>query len=349
MRALKYGMVYIMPALFVVGVSTGGWLTFGPLLFAFGLIPLLELFFKPDPKNLHAAELEMRSNDKKYDYLLYGVAPVLFGSIFLFLLTLKNGSWQTFEVVGLTLSLGVLLGGMGINVAHELGHRHTKLETFLAKALLLPSAYMHFFIEHNRGHHRNVSTHEDPASSRFNESVYHFWLRSVVYGYISAWNIEKKRLQRAKEPVFSFKNEMIRFQIIQVAFWLIIFLSFGWKITLIYTGAAVVGFIMLETVNYIEHYGLERKKVTDNRYERVEPVHSWNSNHVVGRVMLFELSRHSDHHYKPAKKYQLLEHHEASPQMPTGYPGMMLLSLVPPIWFEVMNKRIPGKQVLKTA
>jgi alkane 1-monooxygenase len=135
---------------------------------------------------------------------------------------------------------------------------------------------------------------------------------------------------------------MIRFQLIQILFWVAIGFAFGWFALLLYTGAAIVGFLMLETVNYIEHYGLARKKVSDNRYERVEPIHSWNSNHIVGRVMLFELSRHSDHHYKPAKKYQVLEHHDHSPQMPTGYPGMMLLSAFPPAWFYVMNNRIQG-------
>jgi alkane 1-monooxygenase len=133
---------------------------------------------------------------------------------------------------------------------------------------------------------------------------------------------------------------MIRFQLTQILFWLTIGLVFGWYAVLLYTGAAVVGFLMLETVNYIEHYGLARKKVSENRYERVEPIHSWNSNHIVGRVMLFELSRHSDHHFKPAKKYQILEHHDHSPQMPTGYPGMMLLSAIPPLWFSVMNPKI---------
>ena len=347
MKALKYGMVYILPILFVVGVLAGGWFTYGPLLFAFGVIPVLELFFKPDEKNLDQAEIEMRKDDRLYDLMLYAVVPLIYGSIALYLVHISTSSLSTFEVTGLTLSLGVLLGGMGINVAHELGHRHTSHEKFMAKALLLPSAYMHFYIEHNRGHHKNVSTHEDPASSRYNETVYHFWIRSVVYSFVSAWNIEKKRLQRAKKPVWSLENEMIRFQLIQIAFWAVIFLVFGFEITLIYTGAAIVGFLMLETVNYIEHYGLARKKVSENRYERVEPHHSWNSNHIVGRVMLFELSRHSDHHYKPAKKYQILEHHDQSPQMPTGYPGMMLLSLVPPLWFNIMNKRIPGHQKSK--
>jgi alkane 1-monooxygenase len=344
MRVLKYAMVFILPALFLVGVTYGSWWSFGPVIFAFGFIPLVELFFKPSSKNIDSAEKEMRLNDKAYDLLLYYTVPVVYFTLLLYLFAITSLSFSTTELVGLTFSLGVILGGMGINVAHELGHRQSAHEKFMAKALLLPSAYMHFFIEHNRGHHKNVSTHEDPASARLNETLYHFWIRSVVYSFISAWDLEKKRLQRANEHMWSLKNEMIRFQLIQIVFWVLIGLVFGSVSLLLYTGAAIVGFLMLETVNYIEHYGLARNKVSESRYERVEPIHSWNSNHIVGRVMLFELSRHSDHHFNPAQKYQVLEYHDHSPQMPTGYPGMMLLSAVPPVWFCIMNKRIRGKQ-----
>jgi alkane 1-monooxygenase len=339
-RFLKYALVYIIPALFVAGCFLKGWMSYAPLLFAFGVIPLLELVFEPDPKNVDAAEQELRKNDRMYDAMLYLVVPVVYGCIGLFLWKLSNTYYAGYEITGLVLSLGVVLGGMGINVAHELGHRATPYEQAMAKLLLLPSAYMHFYIEHNRGHHKNVSTWEDPASARYNETVFLFWLRSVVYSYISAWKLEHKRLERLGKRPFSLENEMLRFQLIQLAFWAGIWLAFGTEITWLYTGAAVTGFLLLETVNYIEHYGLERMRLNANRYEKVSPIHSWNSNHVVGRVMLFELSRHSDHHYQPAKKYQLLEHHDQSPQMPTGYPGMMLLSLVPPLWFAIMNRRV---------
>ena len=133
---------------------------------------------------------------------------------------------------------------------------------------------------------------------------------------------------------------MIQFQLIELAFVGLIFFLFGWLITLYFLAAAVIGFLLLETVNYIEHYGLQRKKTTEGNYERAMPVHSWNSDHVIGRLFLFELSRHSDHHYLASRKYQLLRHHDDSPQMPTGYPGMMLLALMPPVWFWIMNKRI---------
>ncbi len=315
-------------------------MTFAPVIFAFGFIPGLELLIKPNAQNLETAENEMRREDRKYDVLLYLVAPVIYACIVFYLFALQQMPLEFYEKMGLTLSLGVILGGLGINVAHELGHRTKTFEQNLAKILLLPSAYMHFFIEHNRGHHKNVSTPDDPASSRRNELVYQFWIRSVVLGYISAWKIENQRLIRQNQKAFTLKNEMLRFQLIQIAFWLLIGFTFGLEILIWYTGAAIIGFLMLETVNYIEHYGLMRSKITDFRYEKVQPTHSWNSNHAIGRLMLFELSRHSDHHFQPQKKYQILEHHDHSPQMPTGYPGMMLLSLIPPLWFAVMNPKI---------
>jgi len=342
---IKYGMVFIIPLLFVAGVFLGGWWTFAAVGFAFGFIPAMEVLFNPSRKNLSSLEKEMLKEDKKYDYLLYFVLPVIYGCIALFLYSVSNTEYSVLEYSGLVFSLGVVLGGLGINVAHELGHRSTKFEQFLSKALLLPSAYMHFFIEHNYGHHKNVSTFEDPASARYNESVYKFWLRSIFFSYLSAWSIENRRVKRKGLKVWSLKNEMVQFTLITCLFYLVIFLAFGWFTFLLYAAASVVGFLMLETVNYIEHYGLARTKVNEHRYEKVTPIHSWNSNHIVGRVMLFELSRHSDHHYKPNKKYQLLDHHENSPQMPTGYPGMMLLSLIPPLWFSLMNKRIPKRLI----
>ena len=344
MKDLKYLAALSLPLSAIIGFYfKEHWSFFTPI-YAFIIIPVLELLLPQDTSNLEGKEREEKKKSMLFDWMLYLNLPLVFGLLAFLLWDVSNHSYQMYELVGLVLSMGIVLGTNGINVAHELGHRHTGYERFMAKALLLPSAYMHFYIEHNRGHHKNVSTLEDPASSRLNETLYHFWARSVIYGFISAWNLEKKRLGRANQSVWSLKNEMLRFQLLQLGFWIAIALFFGVKAMLIYTAAAIIGFLMLETVNYIEHYGLARKKVSENRYQRVEPIHSWNSNHVVGRLMLFELSRHSDHHYKPAKKYQTLEHHDRSPQMPTGYPGMMLLSAIPPVWFYVMNPRISGVQ-----
>jgi alkane 1-monooxygenase len=245
-----------------------------------------------------------------------------------------------YDIVGRIWVMGLLCGVFGINVGHELGHRINIFEQTMAKMLLLTSQYMHFFIEHNKGHHKRVATPEDPSSARYGEWVYSFYFRSIVFSYFSAWEIAANEVKKKGRPVFSLYNEMIQFTLIQVAFVALIFFGFGWLTTLYYLAAAGIGIALLETVNYIEHYGLQRKELADGKYERAMPAHSWNSNHIIGRLMLFELSRHSDHHYLASRKYQVLRHHDDSPQMPTGYPGMMLLSLIPPVWFYVMNKRI---------
>jgi len=204
---------------------------------------------------------------------------------------------------------------------------------------------MKFYIEHNKGHHIRVATPEDPSSARYGEWVYTFYFRSIVFSYFSAWNIANKEVRKKGKAVISIYNEMIQFTVIQIAFVTLIFLVFGWLSTLYFLISAGIGILLLETVNYIEHYGLQRKLLDENKYERAMPAHSWNSDNVIGRLMLFELSRHSDHHYLASRKYQVLRHHDDSPQMPTGYPGMMILSLVPPAWFYVMNRRIKKLQV----
>ncbi len=238
-----------------------------------------------------------------------------------------------------------MCGVFGINVGHELGHRSKKYERVFAKMLLMTSLYMHFFIEHNRGHHKHVATHADPASARYKENIYHFFIRSIVFSYLSAWKIETNRLKKKGLPVISYQNEMIVFHIIQLTLLLVIFFAFGLITTLYFIAAASIGILLLEAVNYIEHYGLTRLKTKTDQFERVKPHHSWNSDHVVGRVLLFELSRHSDHHYLASKKYQTLTHHEDSPQMPTGYPGMIITALIPPLWFYIMHPLIDKQQV----
>jgi len=225
-------------------------------------------------------------------------------------------------------------------VAHELGHRTKRWERDLSRALLLTSLYMHFIIEHNRGHHRRVATPDDPASARHGETVYGFWVRSIVYSWLSAWEIEVDRLRKAGERPFGVKNEMIHALVWQGALLLAIVLLFGPEAAVAFVGAALIGILLLETVNYIEHYGLRRVMNAAGTYGRVQHVHSWNSDHLVGRIMLFELTRHSDHHWKASKKYQALQGLEDAPQLPTGYPGMMLLSLAPPLFFGVMHPRL---------
>ncbi len=282
----------------------------------------------------------MMSKDPVYDWLLYLIVPVQWGFLCYYALKAQQPV-DTLTTVGHITSFGIMCGAFGINVAHELGHRKEGYAQTLAKSLLLTSLYMHFFIEHNRGHHKRVSTEEDPASARYGEMIYTFWLRSLWGSYASAWSLEFKRMAKHGWAKFNWRNEMLWYQIIQVTLVLLIAWIFGLRPMLLFVASATLGILLLETVNYIEHYGLSRQRLESGNYERVMPHHSWNSDHIIGRIILFELSRHSDHHYKASKKYQVLKHHQDSPQMPTGYPGMMLLALVPPAWFGLMHANMP--------
>ena len=340
MRVFNYFFVLTIPLSVAVCFSVTGFWTFLPLLYAFGAVPLLELLLPPNSSNFDGTALNARQQDPFFDFALLICVPVqlFFLGWFLMAVSPEELSWVT--RLGRISGFGLMCGVLAINVAHELGHRPQKGFQNLAKVLLTTSLYTHFFIEHNRGHHKNVSTPEDPASARFGESLYRFWVRSMVGSYRSAWALESSRLRRKGVRWLSFQNEMIQFTIIQLLLLLAIVLLFDGLVLLQFFAAAFLGMLLLETVNYIEHYGLERKKASEHRYENTTPVHSWNSNHLVGRALLFELSRHSDHHAHPARKYQVLRHHEEAPQMPTGYPGMMLLAAVPPLWFAVMHPRV---------
>ncbi|MBU3713546.1 MAG: alkane 1-monooxygenase [Ferruginibacter sp.] len=317
-----------------------GWVVWLPLLYVWVLIPLLELVLRPDKSNMSAAEEEISKKSNWYDYMLYIIVPLQYAALIYFLFSMKQNDLTGWEIAGRISAMGLLCGTFGINVAHELGHRNNRFEQFLAKTLLATSLYIHFFIEHNKGHHKNVATHEDPSSARMNEPVYTFYFRTIIFSYISAWKIANNDCRKKNVSVFGLQNEMIQAHIWQLLLVNIIYFLFGGFATISFLSAALIGILLLETVNYIEHYGLTRKKTDSGNYERAMPHHSWNSNHPIGRVMLFELSRHSDHHYLASKKYQILKHHDNAPQLPTGYPGSMILSLLPPLWFYVMNKRI---------
>ncbi len=339
-RDLKYLWAYVIPAVLVAVLALRGLLSFGGIAIAFVIIPLIELFLPGTTKNYSPEREEEQLKKPIFDILLY--LNVLFVSLMVvwYLYLVAYVPLENYEYWGITGSMGVFLGAMGINVAHELGHRSTWYEQLMAGILLLPNLYMHFTIEHNRGHHVNIATDEDPASARYNEWLYAFWLRSVVGTYLSAWRLEAKRLHQAGKSPISIYNQMIHFQLIQAAYLLAIWFWGGLPLLLSATAIAVGGFLMLETVNYIEHYGLRRRRLPSGRYERVQPWHSWNSNHQIGRVVLYELTRHSDHHYKASRKYQVLRHFDESPQLPFGYPMSMVLALVPPLWFAIMNPRV---------
>ena len=341
-KDLKYVTAYIIPLLAVFSLLSSSILAYTTVILIFGIVPFIEIML---PKNEQPYEVEdknRRNNSTLFDYLLYINIIIIYAIIGMFIYTVNRTDYTTTTLVGWILSCGIVLGANGINVAHELGHRNNKFDQLLAKILLLPNFYMHFFIEHNKGHHRYVSTPKDPATARYNELIYVFWMRSVVQSYISAWRIQLDELTKKGIPFLSTKNEMLIYQLFQFVYLCSIFLiTNSFSITFFIFCIAAVGVLLLETINYIEHYGLMRKQLSADRWEKVQPWHSWNANYEVGRILLYELTRHSDHHYKATKKYQTLEHHKESPQLPLGYPGSMLMALFPPVWFIVMNKRIP--------
>jgi alkane 1-monooxygenase len=340
MKDTKYFLAYLLPIAGCLGIYYGGYLAPGAFYVGFVALPILE-FFLPASKNNHSEEEENeRKENVFFDILLWLNLPLLYILVYFALYKFSMGQMNNIEALLAMLNVGVVAGTSGINVAHELGHRSNKFEQTISKLLLLPELYMHFFVEHNLGHHKNVATDADPASSRLGENIYAFWFRSVTQSWISAWHIQTDLLKKQKESFFSVKNEMLIFQIIQIGYLAAVTFFFSWKTTLFALGIALVGVLLLEAVNYIEHYGLRRKKIADGRYEAVLPKHSWNSDHELGRILLYELTRHSDHHFKSTRKYQVLRHFDESPQLPLGYPGSMWLSLVPPLWFKVMNKRL---------
>lgn len=338
-HALKYLLVYFTPLVVLFSIWSADIWSYSAVFFLFVILPFFELFSKGSTENLTELEEEMAKKDRAYDLLLYGLVPMQYIILGYFLFQISNETLPLYAKIGMTTALGMTCGILGINTAHELGHRSTWYEQLMSKMLLLTTLYMHFFIEHNRGHHKNVSTDEDPASSRYGETVYAFYIRTISGSWLSAWHLETERLKKSNQGFWTWHNEMLRFQVAQIAFVVAIFGVFGLPTTLWFLAAASIGCLLLETVNYIEHYGLRRKK-TDNRYQRTMPIHSWNSNHPLGRLVLLELSRHSDHHYIANRQFQILRHFDESPQMPTGYPGMMVLSLVPPLWFWVMHREI---------
>lgn len=340
MRDLKYLTAYLVPFTAYISIEQGGWWAFLTPIFAFGFIPLVEPLTGKSSENLSESVRKEKVKAKIFDWLLYLNVIIVAFILYLFIQRLLIGGLALYEILGMTLSTGIVAGSNGINVAHELGHRKNKAERFLAWMLLLPNFYMHFYVEHNRGHHKNVATPLDPASASKGETLYGFWIKSVVGSYVSAWRIQLKQLSKNNSLFFSLKNEMLLFHFAEMVYILLIGFFFGAAVLGWVILAGVFGFLLLETINYIEHYGLQRALLPSGNYEPVKPRHSWNANHELGRIMLYELTRHSDHHYLASKKYQVLDHHEESPQLPAGYPTCMLLSLIPPLWFWVMDKRI---------
>ncbi|MFM1966267.1 MAG: hypothetical protein RL134_1992 [Actinomycetota bacterium] len=334
----------LLPFLAVILNSVTGWgvwLWLGPIVIL-GIVPLIDWTAGLDPSNPPDAVIKALEEDRYYRWLTYLFLPLQYAGFAFAIWYIATADLSTLDRVGLAVTVG-FIGGLGINTAHELGHKKESVERWLAKIALAQSFYGHFYIEHNRGHHVRVATPEDPASSRVGESFYRFWPRTVSGSFANAWRLESRRYSRRGQHPWRIGNDVLNALLMSAALWTVMVIWLGPAILPYLVIQAVVGFTLLEAVNYLEHYGLLRQIVGvpgKERFERVEPRHSWNSNNLATNVLLYHLQRHSDHHAHPTRRYQALRDEKGAPALPTGYAGMILLALVPPLWNRVMDPRV---------
>ncbi|ORW26079.1 alkane 1-monooxygenase [Mycobacterium palustre] len=334
--------VLVFPAWLVVWSTGLGAFWWAVPILAFAVIPVLDHLVGPDSTNPADSVLAWLEHDRFYRWATYLYLPGQYLSLVFGCWLWSGGGWLRMSLVdkvGLMMTVG-LIGGLAINAAHELGHTREQRERRLSKVALAQTCYGHFFVEHNRGHHVRVATPEDPASARFGENLYAFIPRSVVGSLRSAWGLEAARLAALGKSRWTLANDVLNAWLLSVALFIVLSVWFGPVVLPWLAGQAIIGFCLLETVNYMEHYGLRRQRLPNGRYERVRPSHSWNSSSVIANVLLFHLQRHSDHHANPLRPYQVLRHVDEAPQLPSGYSAMLLLALVPPLWRRVMNRRV---------
>ena len=319
----------------------------GPILL-YVLLPLLDWRFGADGQNAPDEVMDALEKDKYYRYCTYAFIPFQYLSLIVgaYLFTASDLSWLGFDgglgwfgKIGLAFSVGAL-GGVGINTAHEMGHKKESLERWLAKITLAQTFYGHFYIEHNRGHHVRVATPEDPASSRFGQTFWEFLPRTVWGSLKSSWELEAQRLRRLNKSPWHWQNDVLNSWAISAVLFGALIAIFGPAVIPFLLIQAVYGFSLLESVNYMEHYGLLRQKTESGRYERCAPVHSWNSDHLVTNLFLYHLQRHSDHHANPTRRYQTLRSMEGAPNLPTGYASLIGVTYVPALWRRLMDHRV---------
>ncbi|MFN3200959.1 MAG: alkane 1-monooxygenase [Bradymonadia bacterium] len=335
---LPFCFAYIIPAVVAAGILAGGWWTFSGMIFAYVLTPILDEMMPLDTDNTVPADPAMKAGHVLHRVLTWGWVPTQLGFIIWGISLLASGTLAPVEYAGITLSVG-LLAAAGINVAHELMHRRDVKSRAVAEVLMTLSFYPHFCIEHILGHHVNVATPGDPASAPKGMSLYRFLPKTFIGSARSAWGIESRRVARLN-IAWTLKDRRLRYPLTLTLCAAVAWAIGGWVGAVFFAVQGLVGATFLEVINYVEHYGLRRKEKAPGRYEPVQPHHSWNSAHRVTRLYLFSLPRHADHHHQAGRAYWRLRHIEDSPQLPTGYAGMMLLSFVPPLWRKVMDPRV---------
>jgi alkane 1-monooxygenase len=338
LSVLGPGLAATGPVAHSLGATSPLWF-FVPLVVFYGLIPLVDAWIGEDLTNPPEERVPALEADPYYRAILYATVPVvwatvLFNCVFLASHDLPLASWLATVV-----ATGAVLG-FGLNLGHELGHKHGGLARKVALFTTALGAYGHFSIEHNRGHHRHVSTPEDPASARMGESIYRFVLREMPGAFVRAWRLETDRLRRRGRPAWHWDNEILQAGTFTLVLYAGLIAACGVSMVPVLVLVAFWGAFQLTSANYIEHYGLQRRRGPDGRYESCRPHHSWNSNHLVSNLVVFQLQRHSDHHAHPGRSYQSLRDFPDLPRLPSGYFGMFLVAYVPPWWFHVMDRRV---------
>ena len=310
-----------------------------PVAFNYVVMPLADFLVGEDRSNPPESAIEALEEDRYYRYITYAVVPVLWATYIFAAWFVSRYALPWYGVLAVILTSGSA-GGYCINVGHELGHKQTDLERWLAKIILAPTGYGHFTIEHNRGHHLDVATPGDPASARMGEGLWRFALREMPGAVARSWRLERERLSRFRKPVWSLHNEILQPLLITLVFYAVMVAWLGIRVLPFLVLSALWANFQLTCANYVEHYGLLRRALPDGGYERCQPYHSWNSNHMFSNWTLFHLQRHSDHHTYPGRRYQSLRHFDELPTLPNGYFGMFTLAYFPPLWFRVMDTRL---------
>jgi alkane 1-monooxygenase len=315
------------------------WTLVAPIVANYLLIPLLDWLIGEDPSNPPEELVPALEADPYYRWLPILTVPLHFAVLIIIAVFVGTQSLSLGGFLALALTAG-LYSGLGINTGHELGHKKPTLERWLARVVLAVPAYGHFCVEHNRGHHRNVATPGDPASSRMGESIYRFALREIPGGFRRGWAAERERLARQGKSVWNVENEVLQSYALSAALQLGLIAAFGWIMVPFLLIHNVVAWWQLTSANYVEHYGLLRKQQPDGSYEHCQPHHSWNTNYIVSNLMLFHLERHSDHHAHPTRRYQSLRSFAGLPTLPAGYAALFLAAMVPPLWYALMDRRL---------
>lgn len=338
-KKLSFMLAYLLTTLPFVGLYYGGLCNFVTIFILFSAIPLVD-YWVSDKTNPDSTEENKLSHSLYFKGLTWFYVPLQLLYFLVAIYYLSHYTYSWYEWLGFTLSIGLLTGGLGITIAHELMHKNSRFDRFLSKILLSMVCYGHFFIEHVRGHHVRVATPEDPATARLGENIYHFLPRTIIGSFRSAFWLEIKRLQQKGYFVYGWHNQFWWIIPLPISIALLCYYYGGWIILCFFFLQSLTAIIMLEVVNYVEHYGLLRNKLNNGDYEKVNIHHSWNANHWLSNVLLFHLQRHSDHHAFGARPYQILRHRDESPQLPSGYLGMIVLALFPPLWRQIMDKRV---------